>query len=393
MHDPFHARDSFDTGAGRAGIYRLSKLEDAGLTRVAVLPYSIRVLLEAVLRNCDGYQVTEDDVRRLAAWQPVRQTGVEVPFKPSRVVLQDFSGVPAVVDLAAMRGAMRRLGGDPKRINPLIPVHLVIDHSVQVDCFRSPEALAENAATEFRRNRERYEFLRWGQKALGNFRVVPPGVGIIHQVNLEYLAKCVVLGQDAEGPVALPDTVVGTDSHTTMINGLGVLGWGVGGIEAEAIMLGQPLYMLAPEVIGFELSGQLPPGVTATDLVLTVTQILRAEGVVDKFVEFFGPALAQLKVADRAWWPTWRRSTGPRWASSPSTSKRWPICAKRAAATRKSISSNDTRRSRTCSARWPRPIPTPPSRATPKRCVSTCQRSKPAWPAPSGRTTAWPWAT
>ncbi len=300
MHDPFHARDSFDTGAGRAGIYRLSKLEDAGLTRVAVLPYSIRVLLEAVLRNCDGYQVTEDDVRRLAAWQPVRQTGVEVPFKPSRVVLQDFSGVPAVVDLAAMHGAMRRLGGDPKRINPLIPVNLVIDHSVQVDCFRSPEALAENAATEFRRNRERYEFLRWGQKALGNFRVVPPGVGIIHQVNLEYLAKCVVLGQDAEGPVALPDTVVGTDSHTTMINGLGVLGWGVGGIEAEAIMLGQPLYMLAPEVIGFELSGQLPPGVTATDLVLTVTQILRAEGVVDKFVEFFGPALAQLKVADRA---------------------------------------------------------------------------------------------
>ncbi len=300
MHDPFHVRDTFDSGAGSVGIYRLSKLEDAGLTRVDALPYSIRVLLESVLRNCDGYQVTEDDVRRLAGWRSVTHEPIEVPFKPARVVLQDFTGVPAVVDLAAMRGAMKRLGGDPSRINPLVPVDLVIDHSVQVDRFGTREAMAENMAMEFERNRERYEFLRWGQKAFQNFRVVPPGVGIIHQVNLEFLAKCVVLREDAAGPVALPDTLVGTDSHTTMINGLGVVGWGVGGIEAEAIMLGQPLYMLAPEVIGFELTGRLPPGATATDLVLTITQVLRAEGVVEKFVEYFGPALAHLRVADRA---------------------------------------------------------------------------------------------
>jgi aconitate hydratase len=299
-HDPFHARDTIKTSDGNVGIYRITKLEEAGLTRIAALPYSIRVLLESVLRNCDGYQVTENDVRRLAGWQAVRGEPIEVPFKPARVLLQDFTGVPAVVDLAAMRGAMRRLGGDPARINPLVPVDLVIDHSVQVDRFGSREALAENMAIEFQRNRERYEFLRWGQKAFRNFRVVPPGMGIIHQVNLEFLAKCVVLREDVGGPVALPDTLVGTDSHTTMINGLGVVGWGVGGIEAEAIMLGQPLYMLAPDVIGFELQGELPPGATATDLVLTVTQILRTEGVVDKFVEFFGPAVATLKVADRA---------------------------------------------------------------------------------------------
>jgi aconitate hydratase len=300
LNDPFHARDTFSTGAAQVGIYRLSKLEDVGLTRVAALPYSIRVLLESVLRNCDGYEVTEDDVRNLAGWQPGPQAAINVPLKPARVVLQDFTGVPAVVDLAAMRSAMKRLGGDPKRINPLVPVDLVIDHSVQVDRFGSAEALAQNSVLEFQRNRERYEFLRWGQKAFRNFRVVPPAVGIIHQVNLEFLAKCVFVREDAAGPVALPDTLVGTDSHTTMINGLGVLGWGVGGIEAEAVMLGQPLYMLAPEVIGFELSGRLPAGVTPTDLVLTVTQTLRKEGVVDKFVEFFGSALANMKVADRA---------------------------------------------------------------------------------------------
>lgn len=300
MHDPFHARDKIQTRSGDVGVFRLTKLEEAGLTRIAALPYSIRVLLESVLRNCDGYQVTENDVCRLAGWQPVRHEPIEVPFKPARVLLQDFTGVPAVVDLAAMRSAMRRLGGDPARINPLVPVDLVIDHSVQVDNFGSPDSLAENMSLEFQRNRERYEFLRWGQRAFRNFRVVPPGLGICHQVNLEYLAKCVVLRQDQSGTVALPDTLVGTDSHTTMINGLGVVGWGVGGIEAEAIMLGQPLYMLAPEVVGFELSGELPPGATATDLVLTVTQILRSEGVVDKFVEFFGPAVATLKVADRA---------------------------------------------------------------------------------------------
>jgi aconitate hydratase len=300
MHDPFHARDTFETGAGRAGLYRLTKLEDAGLANLSTLPYSIRILLESVLRNCDGCLVSEDNVKNLAGWQPIQKTPIEVPFKPARVILQDFTGVPAVVDLAAMRSAMQRLGGDPKRINPLVPVDLVIDHSVQVDRFGTSEALAENIAIEFQRNRERYEFLRWGQKAFQNFRVVPPAIGIIHQVNLEYLAKCVFLREDAMGTVALPDTLVGTDSHTPMINGLGVVGWGVGGIEAEAVMLGQPLYMLAPEVIGFELSGKLPPGVTATDLVLSVTQILRREGVVDKFIEFFGPALANMKVADRA---------------------------------------------------------------------------------------------
>jgi len=300
MRDPFNARDVFTVGARQAGIYRLSKLEEAGLTKIADLPYSIRVLLEAVLRNCDGHQVTEEDVRALAGWQPKLKAPIEVPFKPARVILQDFTGVPAVVDLAAMRSAMKRLGGDPSRINPLLPVDLVIDHSVQTDCSGSVESLNENIKLEFERNRERYEFLRWGQKAFKNFRVVPPGSGIIHQVNLENLAKAVCLGEDAEGAVAFPDTLVGTDSHTTMINGLGVVGWGVGGIEAEGMMLGQPLYMLAPEVVGFELTGKLPPGVTTTDLVLTVSQILRAEGVVDKFVEYFGSAMANMKVADRA---------------------------------------------------------------------------------------------
>ncbi|MCC6126377.1 MAG: aconitate hydratase AcnA [Pirellulales bacterium] len=300
MHDPFQARDTFDAKAGRIGIYRLSRLEDAGLMRLHTLPFSIRVLLEAVLRNCNGYAVREKDVVDLAAWGHSRVIKTEVPFKPARVILQDFTGVPAVVDLAAMRSAMRRLGGDPKKINPLIPVDLVIDHSVQVDRFASPDALADNVRIEFERNQERYEFLRWGQKAFRNFRVVPPSVGIIHQVNLEYLAKCVFVREDEAGPVAFPDTLVGTDSHTTMINGLGVVGWGVGGIEAEAVMLGQPLYLLAPEVIGFELRGELPPGATATDLVLTITQILRAEGVVEKFVEYFGPAVRNMKVADRA---------------------------------------------------------------------------------------------
>ncbi len=222
--DPFHARETFETGNGRAGIYRLTRLADAGLTDLAALPYSIRVLLEAVLRSCDGYQVTEQDVKNLADWNAAAPAKVDIPLKPARVVLQDFTGVPAVVDLAAMRSAMQRLGGDPKRINPLIPVDLVIDHSVQVDRFGSPEALERNVEIEFARNHERYEFLRWGQRAFQNFRVVPPAVGIVHQVNLEFLAKCVFLREDEAGPVALPDTLVGTDSHTTMINGLGVLG-------------------------------------------------------------------------------------------------------------------------------------------------------------------------
>ena len=300
LPDPFGARDTFDTGSGPAAMYRLTRLENAGLAAISRLPFSIRVLLESVLRNCDGYEVTEEDVKNLAGFRAGSPAPVEIPFKPARVLLQDFTGVPAVVDLAAMRSAMHRLGGDPRKINPLIPVDLVIDHSVQVDRFGSPEALAANVELEFARNRERYEFLRWGQKALANFRVVPPAVGIVHQVNLEFLAKCVFLREDALGPVALPDTLVGTDSHTTMINGLGVLGWGVGGIEAEAVMLGQPFSMLIPEVVGFELTGRLRPGATATDLVLSITQILRREGVVGKFVEYFGPGMAGMSVADRA---------------------------------------------------------------------------------------------
>ncbi|MDC0279136.1 aconitate hydratase AcnA, partial [bacterium] len=283
-----------------ATLYSLKKLEEAGVGAISQLPFSIRVLLEAVLRNCDGFTVTEEDVKNLAAWNAVAPAKQEVPFKPYRVVLQDFTGVPAVVDLAAMRSAMQRIGGDPEKINPLIPVDLVIDHSVQVDHFGSEQALPQNVEIEFQRNQERYEFLRWGQQAFDNFRVVPPNVGIVHQVNLEYLAKVVAIRETEDGPVALPDTLVGTDSHTTMINGLGVLGWGVGGIEAEANMLGQPLYMLMPEVIGFELTGALPAGATATDMVLKVVEMLRQEGVVGKFVEFFGPGMNRMSVADRA---------------------------------------------------------------------------------------------
>jgi aconitate hydratase A / 2-methylisocitrate dehydratase len=298
--DPFAARDTFKTASGAAGIYRLSKLQDAALGDIAALPYSIRVLLESCLRNCDGYAVMENDVKSLASWNAAAPAQVEIPFKPARVVLQDFTGVPCVVDLAAMRSAMERLGGNPKKINPLVPVDLVIDHSVQVDYFNSADALELNIDMEFARNRERYEFLRWGQKAFNNFRVVPPGTGIVHQVNLEYLAKVVFIGKDHAGPVAFPDSLVGTDSHTTMIDGLGVVGWGVGGIEAEGVMLGQPIYMLLPEVVGMELTGKLSPGATATDLVLTVTEMLRKEKVVGKFVEFFGSGVSTMALADRA---------------------------------------------------------------------------------------------
>jgi aconitate hydratase len=290
----------FDTGNGHAIIYRLENLEKAGLGSILRLPFSIKVLLESVLRNCDGALVMEQDVAALAGWNAKSPAAREVPFKPARVILQDFTGVPAVVDLAAMRSAMKRLGGDPAKINPLVPVDLVIDHSVQVDFFGNPQALERNAEIEFQRNRERYEFLRWGQKAFDSFRVVPPATGIVHQVNLEFLAKVVLECTDGSEVVWLPDTLVGTDSHTTMINGLGVLGWGVGGIEAEAAMLGQPYYFLTPKVVGFKLKGRLREGVTATDLVLTVTEILRKKGVVDKFVEFYGDGLSQMTLADRA---------------------------------------------------------------------------------------------
>jgi aconitate hydratase len=303
--DPFSARATFETGSGPATLYRLRALDDAGITNTSRLPYSIRTVLEALLRTCDGYEVTEADVRSLATWNAARPAETEIPFKPARVVLQDFTGVPCVVDLAAMRAAMQRLGGDPRKINPLVPVDLVIDHSVQVDYFGTADALAKNVDVEFSRNAERYAFLRWGQQAFHNFRVVPPAIGIVHQVNLEYLAGGVFLRDDPAGKpggpkIALPDTLVGTDSHTTMINGLGVVGWGVGGIEAEAVMLGQALSLLLPEVVGFELTGRLPAGATATDLVLTVTEILRKEGVVGKFVEFFGAGLDGMSLADRA---------------------------------------------------------------------------------------------
>lgn len=294
--NPFDAETTLSTKAGDFKIYQLQKVADAGLGDISKLPYSIRVLLESALRNCDGFAITEDDIKNIAAWSPTSQTATEIPFKPGRVVLQDFTGVPAVVDLAALREAMVEMGGDPQKINPLVQCDLVIDHSVQVDQFATKLALNYNVEKEFERNNERYEFLKWGQQAFQNFRVVPPATGIVHQVNLEYLAG-VVLTSDGK---AFPDSLVGTDSHTTMINGLGVVGWGVGGIEAEAVMLGQPIYMLLPEVVGFKLTGELPEGATATDLVLTVTQMLRAHGVVGKFVEFYGPGLTGMSLPDRA---------------------------------------------------------------------------------------------
>jgi len=293
-HDPFNARTTLKTATGDRTYYRLDALKSLG--PIERLPYSIRVLLEACLRNCDGRIVTKEHVQKICNYDPAKVAEEEIPFMPGRVVLQDFTGVPCVVDLAAMRDAMKRLGGDPKKVNPLVPCDLVIDHSVQVDAFASGMALTINGELEFDRNKERYEFLKWGQKALSNFRVVPPATGIVHQVNLEYLAK-VVWEQDG---VLYPDSLVGTDSHTTMINGLGVVGWGVGGIEAEAVMLGQPIYMLIPEVVGVRVTGKLPEGTTATDLVLTITQILRKFGVVNKFVEFFGPGLAEMSLANRA---------------------------------------------------------------------------------------------
>ncbi len=299
-NDRFGTRTTLQTPAGSVAIHSLEALSKKLGAPLERLPFSIKVLLEAALRTCDGYQVTEDDVKRLAAWSPAAVEPVELPFKPARVILQDFTGVPCVVDLAAMRDAVSRLGADPKKINPLVPVDLVIDHSVQVDLFGSSFALEKNAEIEFERNRERYEFLRWGQKAFSNFRVVPPATGIVHQVNLEYLSRGVMTAREGASVVAFPDTLVGTDSHTTMINGLGVVGWGVGGIEAEAVMLGQPLYLLTPQVVGFKLTGKLADGVSATDLVLTVTQMLRKKGVVDKFVEFFGPGLSAMSLPDRA---------------------------------------------------------------------------------------------
>ncbi len=298
--DTFSTATDIVVGGRPVRIRSLAALERAGHPRVSRLPFALRVLLENLLRHEDGRFVRAADIAALADWDPAARARQEIAFTPARVLLQDFTGVPAVVDLAAMRDAVARLGGDASRINPLQPVELVIDHSVQVDYFGRPDAFSLNADLEFSRNRERYVFLRWGQRAFANFRVVPPDTGIVHQVNLEYLARVVFLAEEDGRQAAYPDTLVGTDSHTTMVNGLGVVGWGVGGIEAEACMLGQPISMLVPDVLGVRLSGRLREGVTATDLVLTVTERLRRHGVVGKFVEFFGPGLESLSIADRA---------------------------------------------------------------------------------------------
>ena len=298
--DSLKTRSTLEAGGKRYAYYSLDKAA-AALGDVSRLPFSMKVLLENLLRYEDGVTVTRDDLQCMADWQKERRINREIQYRPARVLMQDFTGVPAVVDLAAMRDAMKSLGGDAQRINPLVPVHLVIDHSVMVDEFGTPRAFEKNVELEYSRNAERYEFLKWGSSAFDNFKVVPPGTGICHQVNLEHIAQAIWSGVDQSGEeVAYPDTLVGTDSHTTMVNGLGVLGWGVGGIEAEAAMLGQPVSMLIPEVVGFRLSGELKEGITATDLVLTVTQMLRAKGVVGRFVEFFGPGLDALSLADRA---------------------------------------------------------------------------------------------
>ena len=301
-HDPFGVRDIIETASGKATIYRLSKLKEKGFEGISLLPYSIKILLESLLRHEDTEKqiITAEDVWALAGWNPENISERDIPFIPSRVIMQDFTGVPAVVDLAALRSAMQRLGDDPEKIKPIIPVDLVIDHSIQVDFYGTAYALEENEKKEFERNRERYSILGWAQKAFKNFRVVPPGRGIIHQVNLEYLTPLVHLNENEGELLAFPDTLLGMDSHTTMINGIGVLGWGVGGIEAEAVMLGQPYYIPVPEVVGFKLYGKLHSGVNATDLVLTITKMLRNKGVVGKFVEFYGPGLSSLSLPDRA---------------------------------------------------------------------------------------------
>ena len=332
--DTFQAAKSIDTPLGTLRAYDLNALAAAGVGHVHKLPYSIRVLLESVLRNVDGFAITDDHVRKIAAYDAKNVGEVEIPFKPGRVVLQDFTGVPAVVDLAALRSAMHRLGGNPKDINPQVPCDLVIDHSVQVDTFGSQDALQINASKEFERNRERYEFLKWGQSSFENFKVVPPATGIVHQVNLEYLASCVLRRSVDGASEVYPDSLVGTDSHTTMINGLGVVGWGVGGIEAEAVMLGQPIYMLLPEVVGFELTGKLAEGATATDLVLTVTQMLRKKGVVESSSSSTAKAWTTCRCPTARPSRTWRPSTARRWASSPSTTRRCTTCAAPAATKR-----------------------------------------------------------
>src|ERR1017187_4797115 len=304
-HNLFGALQTFELGNGQPGkFYSLPALEKAGVGPISNLPVSIRLVLESVLRNCDGKKVSEANIKELANWQPTGTRTAEIPFVVARIVLQDFTGVPLLVDLAAMRTAVAKIGKNPKIIEPLVPVDLVVDHSVQVDFSGGADSMAKNLDLEFTRNRERYQFLKWGMQAFDTFKVVPPGIGIVHQVNLEYLAKGVLSSEfeisNLKSQIYYPDTLVGTDSHTTMINGLGIVGWGVGGIEAEAGMLGQPVYFLTPDVVGVHMTGALREGVTATDLALTVTEMLRKAKVVGKFVEFFGPGAAALPVVDRA---------------------------------------------------------------------------------------------
>ena len=378
--DSFGAKGTLDVNGKSYEIYRLNAVEGDGID-VESLPFSLKVLLENLLRTEDGEDITADDIKALGGWDADADPDKEIQFTPARVIMQDFTGVPCVVDLATMREAMEELGGDPSKINPLAPAEMVIDHSVIADVFGTPEAFERNVEIEYERNHERYQFLRWGQGAFDDFKVVPPGTGIVHQVNIEHLAR-VVFTREVDGELqAYPDTLVGTDSHTTMVNGIGVVGWGVGGIEAEAAMLGQPVSMLIPRVVGFKLNNDLPEGATATDLVLTITEMLREHGVVGKFVEFYGPGVSALPLANRATIGNMSPSSGPRSRSSRST-RRPPSTSSSPGAT-------------TSRSRWSRPTPrsrasgtTPtPSRATPRSSSSTWPTWSPRSPAPSVRRT------
>ena len=371
----FNSRSTLKVGNKEYEIYRLDALDQQGIS-TKHLPFSLRILLENLLRTEDGRNVTKEEVRALAAWNKNSKPEKEIAFTPSRVLLQDFTGVPCVVDLAAMRDAMKQLGGDPTLINPLQPVELVIDHSVQVDEFGTANAFEMNALLEFQRNKERYSFLRWGQTGFRNLAIVPPDTGIVHQVNLEYLARVVFVNEPSPGdrsakPVAYPDTLVGTDSHTVMVNGLGVLGWGVGGIEAEAAMLGQPVSMLIPLVVGVKLTGRLREGATATDFVLTVTEMLRKHGVVGKFVEYYGPGLRDLSLADRATVANMSPEYGATCGIFPLIRRRCAISNSPAEARSRLRSLRPTRASRDCFT----------TRRRPKRSTPSCSRS--IWPASS----------
>ncbi len=382
--DSFNCRRTLEVGKRSYDYFSLKEAEANGLAGISLLPFSLKVLLENLLRHEDGRTVTADDIRGIALWLAERKSDREIAFRPARVLMQDFTGVPAVVDLAAMRDAMAQLKGDPRKINPLVPVDLVIDHSVMVDAFGSGAAFHTNVEKEYERNGERYAFLRWGAGAFDNFRVVPPGTGICHQVNLEYLSQTVwTKKQNGGDKLAFPDTLVGTDSHTTMVNGLSVLGWGVGGIEAEAAMLGQPISMLIPEVIGFRITGKLNEGVTATDLVLTVTERLRRAGVVGKFVEFYGQGLDNLPLEDRATIANMAPEYGATCGFFPVDRETLNYLEATTGRSRGSRWSRPTPRRKACSA-----TPTPTIPSSPRRSRSTSPRSSPRSPGRSGRRTA-----